>query len=162
MLNDSAGLAEQDAERANRHRPHGAPEIRPLFTRADVADTLTLVRGLPYGKAQSVCEGLELRLHDAGHILGSAVVELLGQTEQGPRRVVFSGDLGMPGAPILRDPHALTQADLVLLESTYGDRAHRERNATVAELGEIFLSAWQSGGNVLIPAFAVGRTQEIL
>src|SRR3546814_18226586 len=81
---------------------------------------------------------------------------------QGPRRVVFSGDLGMPGAPILRDPHALTQADLVLLESTYGDRAHRERNATVAELGEIFLSAWQSGGNVLIPAFAVGRTQEIL
>src|SRR3546814_8454784 len=103
MLNDSAGLAEQDAERANRHRPHGAPEIKPLFTRADVADTLALVRGLPYGKAQSVCEGLELRLHDAGHILGSAVVELLGQTQQGPRRVVFSGDLGMPGAPILRD-----------------------------------------------------------
>jgi len=162
MLNDSAALAEQDAERANRHRPHDAPEIQPLFTREDVADTLALVRGLPYGKAQSLCEGLQLHLHDAGHILGSAVVELLGQTEQGSRRLVFSGDLGMPGAPILRDPHALAQADLVLLESTYGDRAHRERNATVAELGEIFLSAWDGGGNVLIPAFAVGRTQEIL
>lgn len=162
MLNDSAGLAEQDAERANRHRPQGAPEVKPLFTHADVADTLALLHPLPYGKAQIVCEGLQLHLHDAGHILGSAVVELLGSTSEGPRRLVFSGDLGMPGAPILRDPQTLTHADLVLLESTYGDRAHRERNATVAELGEIFLSAWEGGGNVLIPAFAVGRTQEIL
>lgn len=162
MLEDAASLAEQDAERDNRHRPRHAPPRAPLFDHGDVADTMRQVRGLAYGAAQEIVEGLQLTLHDAGHILGSAVVELVAREDDGERRLVFSGDLGMRGTPILRDPTAMHRADLVMLESTYGDRAHRDRTATLSELGEIFESAWADGGNVLIPAFAVGRTQELL
>jgi len=162
MLEDAASIAEQDAARDNRHRSRNTPPRSPLFDHGDVADTLRRVRGLPYGEAQEIVEGLHLTLHDAGHILGSALVELLAREADGERRLVFSGDLGMRGTPILRDPAVLKHADLVMLESTYGDRAHRDRVATLSELGEIFESAWADGGNVLIPAFAVGRTQELL
>jgi metallo-beta-lactamase family protein len=116
------------------------------------------VRPLPYGTRTTILPGIDVALRDAGHILGSAIVEVWGDG----RKLVFSGDLGPHDTPILRDPETVREADLVLMESTYGDRNHRDRAATVAELGAIFDQAWRGHGNVLIPAFAVGRSQELL
>lgn len=158
MLDDAASLAESDAARANRHRDQEPPQHPPLFTREDVARVLPLLRPIDYGVRTAIAPGVEIVLRDAGHILGSSIVELWGDG----RKLVFSGDLGMQGTPILRDPEAVAEADLVLMESTYGDRNHRDRQATVAELGEVFEHAWRERGNVLIPAFAVGRSQELL
>ncbi|MCR6495730.1 MBL fold metallo-hydrolase [Thermomonas sp. S9] len=158
MLLDSASLQESDAERANRRRRPGQPPAMPLYTREDVQRTLERVRPLAYGAHPALLAGVDLTLRDAGHILGSASVELRADG----RTLVFSGDLGMRGTPILRDPEPVPAADLLLLESTYGNRNHRDRVATVQELGEILRAAWRDGGNVLIPAFAVGRTQELL
>ena len=109
-------------------------------------------------RREQILPGVEICFREAGHILGSTVVELWGDG----RKLVFSGDIGPKGSPILRDPAVITEADLVLMESTYGDRNHRERLATVEEIGELFERAWQDRGNVLIPAFAVGRSQELL
>jgi metallo-beta-lactamase family protein len=158
MLLDAASLAENDAERANRRRPAGVPEILPLYSREDVAEAMALVRPLPYGTRTTIAPGIDIAFRDAGHILGSSIIELWADG----KKLVFSGDLGPKGTPILRDPTPIAQADLVLMESTYGDRNHRERLDTVRELGEIFDRAWRDHGNVLIPAFAVGRSQELL
>lgn len=158
MLLDAASLAEVDAERANRRREDDEPPQAPLFTREDVARVLPLLRPLDYGARTPILPGVELALRDAGHILGSSIVELWADG----RKLVFSGDLGPKGTPILRDPEAVAEADLVLMESTYGDRRHRDRAATVRELGAVFAQAWAEGGSVLIPAFAVGRSQELL
>jgi metallo-beta-lactamase family protein len=154
------------AQRARRRRAEGrsfdADELEPLYTQADVQAVLRLVRGLEYEEPLVLFPGLTLTLRDAGHILGSASVELVDSSGPEPRTLVYSGDLGPKGTPILRDAVVPPKADLVLLESTYGDRAHRERAATIEELGQIFHEAWEQGGNVLIPAFAVGRSQELL
>ena len=158
MLGDAASLAESDAARASRQRDPEQPPPPPLFTRDDVARVLPLLRPIDYGVRTAIAPGVEIALRDAGHILGSSIVELWGDG----RKLVFSGDLGMKGTPILRDPEAVAEADLVVMESTYGDRNHRDRQATVAELGEVFEQAWRERGNVLIPAFAVGRSQELL
>ncbi len=162
MLEDSASLAEADAERDNRHRDEGEPLSQPLFTRRDVAQVLRQVRELQYDQEHEILPGLRLRLREAGHILGSAAVELWADEAGATRKLVFSGDIGPKGTPILRDPAMIDSADLVLMESTYGDRLHRQRMDTVRELGEVFEQAWEEGGNVLIPAFAVGRSQELL
>lgn len=160
MLLDAASLAEQSAERANRERDGDEAEIEPLYTRDDVEIARRGLRALPYDEETAILPGLRLRLRDAGHILGSSVIEL---TEDASRRtLVFSGDIGMRGTPILRDPAPRPRADLVVMESTYGDRDHRERQATVAEIGAIFEAAHRDGGNIVIPAFAVGRSQELL
>ena len=158
MLLDSASLAENDAERANRDRRHGEPEVVPLYTRGDVQAAIALLRPQPYDTRTSILQGVEIAFRDAGHILGSSIVELWADD----RKLVFSGDLGPNGTPILRDRTSIRDADLVLMESTYGDRNHRDRADTITELGEILEDAWHSGGNVLIPAFAVGRSQELL
>lgn len=158
MLLDSASLAASDAERFNRRRAHGEPERQPLYTAEDVADAMASVQPLPYDTRTSILDGIEIAFRDAGHILGSSIVELWADG----RKLVFSGDLGPIGTPILRDPTPIKQADLVLMESTYGDRNHRDRAETIVELGEILDAAWRDGGNVLIPAFAVGRSQELL
>ncbi len=163
MLEDSARLSASDIEYQNRRRERrGLPPFAPLYELRDVADVLGQLRGLDYGDWQEILPGVKLRLSDAGHILGAAIVELEGEENGQRRRLVFSGDLGPQGAPILCDPTPLASADLVLLESTYGDRLHRDRNATLDELGAIFAEVHRHRGNVLIPAFAVGRTQEIL
>ena len=162
MLEDAASLAESDAARANRHRDPEEPPQAPLFTREDVAAVLPLLRPLDYDARTTILPGVELALRDAGHILGSSIVELWGHEDGATRKLVFSGDLGPKGTPILRDPAAIEGADLVLMESTYGDRNHRDRAETIAELGEVFEHAWQQRGTVLIPAFAVGRSQELL
>jgi len=158
MLLDAASLAENDAERANRRRANGVPEIVPLYLREDVVDAVKQVRKVDYDTRTTIAPGIDITFRDAGHILGSCIVELWADG----KKLVFSGDLGPKGTPILRDPTPIAQADLVLMESTYGDRNHRERLETIHELGEIFARAHAEKGNVLIPAFAVGRSQELL
>jgi metallo-beta-lactamase family protein len=158
MLLDAAGIAEGEALRANRRRRRGQPEVVPLYTKDDVRKALRHVRTVPYDQRAELFPGVELAFRDAGHILGSCIVELWADG----RKLVFSGDLGPKGTPILRDPATVTEADLVLMESTYGDRLHRERAETIAELEGILDDAWRNNGCVLIPAFAVGRTQELL
>ena len=158
MLLDSASLQESEAERFNRRRKPHEPEIQPLYTREDVAATLKLLRPLQYHARIEILPGIEINFRDAGHILGSSIVELFADD----RKLVFSGDLGPKGTPILRDPESVEQADLVLMESTYGNRNHRDRAETISELGGILDDAWREKGNMLIPAFAVGRTQELL
>ena len=162
MLEDSASIAENDTLRENRRRAQqGQKPLEPLYTRADAQAALRNVKPLPYGVTTQILPGVNLRLHDAGHILGSAAVELWTEGEAA-RRLVFSGDIGPKGTPILRDPEPIADADLVLMESTYGNRLHRSRSDTVDELGRVFGEAYRSGGNIVIPAFAVGRTQELL
>ncbi|PNS07680.1 MBL fold metallo-hydrolase RNA specificity domain-containing protein [Solilutibacter silvestris] len=158
MLMDAASLQESDSERSNRHRRDGEAETVPLYTRDDVQKTLPLLRTLDYHQRTEILPGIEINLLDAGHILGSCIVEVFADG----RKLVFSGDLGPKGTPILRDAENPGTADLLLMESTYGDRDHKDRAETIRELGNILDAAWKDGGNVLIPAFAVGRSQELL
>jgi metallo-beta-lactamase family protein len=163
MLRDSGFIAEKEAESENRKRLRkGLALVTPLFTIADASRAMRRFRGLPYGERIEVLPGVELRFRDAGHILGSCIVELFLSEGGVERKLVFSGDLGQTEAPILRDPEVIDEADVVLMESTYGDRNHRSRADTVVELGEIFRHARKGGGNIMIPAFAVGRSQELI
>ncbi len=162
LLNDTAELAARDAERSNRHREPGAPEVLPIYGPDAVQRTLAQVRVLPYDTVRELLPGVTVRLRDAGHILGSSSIELWAGLGAARRKLVFSGDLGQYDSPILRDPHAFGDADAVLMESTYGDRRHRDRAATVRELGEIIGRAARDGGNIVVPAFAIGRSQEVL
>jgi metallo-beta-lactamase family protein len=167
LLADSAYMNQRDAERANRHRDErrrGASRnfVEPLFTLDDATATLQQFVTVPYDTPTDVLPGVRVTYRDAGHILGSASVLLELQEDDARRRVLFSGDIGQFDSPILRDPGATDAADVVLMESTYGDRQHRDRADTLEEFGRILLEARRGGGNVLIPAFAVGRSQEIL
>ncbi|WP_203434341.1 MBL fold metallo-hydrolase RNA specificity domain-containing protein [Nitrosococcus halophilus] len=164
MLRDAGFLSEKDAEWENRKRERkGLPLVEPLFTIQDVEAALGQFKELDYGRQQTILPGVSIRLSDAGHILGSAVTELwLSQNGQ-VRKLVYSGDLGRSGMPILADPTPIQDADLVVMESTYGNRLHRTWVQTLTELKGIFNDTLTNGkGNILIPAFAVGRTQEIL
>jgi metallo-beta-lactamase family protein len=162
MLEDAASLAQMQAERNNRFRKDGHAHHKPLFTLREVEAVIRLLQPLPYRQPVSLFPGLTLTLQDAGHILGSASVRLVSDYDGRTKTLVFSGDIGPKNTPILCDPDPFNQADLVLMESTYGGRLHRERAATLQEMGDILESAWQAGGNILIPAFAVGRSQELL
>jgi metallo-beta-lactamase family protein len=163
MLRDSAFINEKDTEWENRRRERsGLPLVEPLYTQDDAEAVMQQFRDVGYGEPVELCPGVRLTLHDAGHILGSAIVALDLEEGSERRRVVFSGDLGHRDAPILRDPERLEQADLVILESTYGDRRHRSWDATRDEIIDIVASARGREGNILIPAFAVGRSQLLL
>ncbi len=163
MLEDAGYLNEKDVQWENKKRQRkGLELLEPLYTRDEARVAHRQFVGLDYARPREVLPGVRLTLHDAGHILGSAIVEL-ELTEAGrTRKVVFSGDLGHKGAPILRDPETLAQADLVVMESTYGNRQHRPWEETWQEMGEIISNARSGRGNILIPAFTVGRTQELL
>jgi metallo-beta-lactamase family protein len=161
LLQDAAYLSEKDAEWDNRKRERkGLPPVEPLYTVVEAQRTQRLFRPLDYGVPTEILPGVRLTLRDAGHILGSASAELECTADGHVRRIVFSGDLGHRGAPILRDPQPVPRADLVVMDSTYGDRLHRPWHETWREMGKIISNS--SGGNILIPAFAVGRTQELL
>ena len=163
MLPDSGYLNEKDAEWENkRRRKNDKPPVEPLYTRADAEACLPQFQGLRYAEATEILPGLTLTFHDAGHILGSAIVELCYREGASTSTLVFSGDLGYRDAPVMNPPARLEHADAVLLESTYGDRLHRPFADTMAELGELFGTARASQGNILIPAFTVGRTQDLL
>jgi len=162
MLKDAAMLQKRDVERLNKKRiKQQLPPLEPLFDEQDVLRTVKQFVPLNYDEQIQPLPQLKLRLSDAGHILGSALVELwlLGIN----KKIVFSGDLGREGMPILNDPVAIEEADLVLMESTYGNRLHRSWEQTIDELAEIFASTISgSRGNILLPAFSVGRAQELL
>ena len=163
MLKDSAFINEKDIEWENRKRLRkGLKPVEALYTLEDAKSAMSHFKGLVYQKKVKILPNVTLRLNDAGHILGSSIVELWLEDAGHTRKLVFSGDLGRPGMPILQDPAFIKHADLVIMESTYGDRLHRSWEQTLTEIESVVESTTNSRGNILIPAFAVGRTQEIL
>ena len=163
MLPDSGYLNEKEAEWENRKRARqGKAHIQPLYTREDAEACIDLFQGLEYETPTVIAPGLTLTLFDAGHILGSSIVQLEYDDGGERRTLVFSGDLGYRDAPLMDPTTRLLKADVVLMESTYGDRDHQPIAATLAELTDVFESARAAQGNVLIPAFTVGRTQDLL
>jgi metallo-beta-lactamase family protein len=161
LLPDAAKLQEEEARYANRkgYSKH-APNAEPLFTEADALAALSLLDPVPYRERREVAPGVAIRFRRAGHILGSALVEMeLAGTP--PLRILFSGDLGRYGAPILPDPEPGTAADVLVVESTYGGKLHPPA-APADELRVELRRAAEAGGALLVPAFAIGRTQEIL
>ncbi|MDW7746243.1 MBL fold metallo-hydrolase [Halomonas sp.] len=163
MLQDAAFIMAKDVEWENKwRRRNDKPLVEPLYALEDVEQTLALCESHPYGQPVELPGGASLVFRDAGHILGSAIVELAIPSGGQTKRLVFSGDLGNPSSVLMKDPEKLYDADLVLMESTYGDRDHRPLEETLEEFARVLEEAHEAGGNVLIPAFAVGRTQEIL
>lgn len=163
MLRDSAHIQESDAEYENRKgKRAGRPPVEPLYTLADAEAALKIMQTYDYEQPFELCPGVTVTFHDAGHLLGSAIIELT-VTENGvTKTIVFSGDLGNTGHPIIRDPHHLKKADYVVMETTYGDRDHEPEHDYAEDLAVIIDETLAKGGNVIIPAFAVGRTQELL
>jgi metallo-beta-lactamase family protein len=153
LLRDSANLAMRDAERER---------VPSLYDLEDVETTLRLLQPIAYDTRRELLPGVTVQVRDAGHILGSSSVEVWVSEGGEQRKLVFSGDLGQYDTPILQDPFAFESADLVLMESTYGNRQHRGREDTERELGGILAQALRDGGNVIVPAFAIGRSQELL
>jgi len=159
LLADAAHLAERDAEYMTRKT---GKKMKPLYTMEEGEAVIRQLQGRKYRQGFNVVPGLEVCFRDAGHILGSCSVELWLEEQGVRKKIVFSGDLGQYDTPILKDPECLDEADAVLMASTYGSRRHRNRAETVREIGEIISSARASKGNILIPAFAIGRSQEVL
>jgi metallo-beta-lactamase family protein len=160
ILRDAARLQAQDAERLNRKRARaGEPPVGPLSTPEDAEKIIARLRSVPYREAVPVAPGVHAIWAEAGHMLGSASIQLIVDEEGRRKRVVFSGDLGPRGVPILRDFEPFHHADLVFLESTYGDHDHRPFRETVEEFVAIVKDAVKRGGKVLVPTFAVGRAQ---
>ncbi len=163
MLPDSGYLNEKEAEYENRKRARkGKARIEPLYTQEDAQNCISQFHGLEYEQPTEIAPGLTLTLFDAGHILGASIVQLVYDDGKERRTLVFSGDLGFRDAPLMDPPERLAHADAVLMESTYGDRNHRPIDETIAELTGVFESARAAQGNILIPAFTVGRTQDLL
>jgi metallo-beta-lactamase family protein len=160
ILRDAARIQFQDAERINRkHLRAGEPSVQPLYSGDEVERILRQLKAVPYHEPIAVAPGVQVRFVDAGHMLGSASLQVIVEEEGVRRTVVFSGDLGPKDAPILRDAEPFSQADLVFLESTYGDRDHRPFGETVHEFIEILQQAVARRSKVLVPTFAVGRAQ---
>jgi metallo-beta-lactamase family protein len=163
LLEDSARIQEGDAQELNEERhQEGLDPIRPLYGLKEVEWTLSALSGVPYWEWKEIAPGVKLRFADAGHIIGSAIAELIVEEGGQSKRVVFSGDIGPRGAPLVRDPTELRDADVLILESTYGDRDHKCRADTIEEFRGVIEAATQGNGKVLIPAFAVGRTQDMI
>lgn len=165
MLLDSAHIQESDwrraANRASASRPSRLEA--PLYTVGEAEACRALLAGVAYDETFEPAPGIRCRLRDAGHILGSAIVELWIADARGTRKIVCSGDLGQPGRPIVCDPTPIAEADVLLVESTYGDREHRDADASIEELREVLVATIERRrGNVVVPAFALGRTQELL
>jgi metallo-beta-lactamase family protein len=162
MLGDAAKIHEEDACYLNRRREKGEPPVEPLYEGPHVYQTLLRLKAVGYGKPTSVGRGLELTFADAGHLLGSAMVSVRIDGPTGVRRLTFTGDLGRPGLPILRDPAPVPPGDLVVSESTYGGHTHEPVEETAERLGEVVRRTAGRGGKLIIPAFSVGRTQSIV
>ena len=163
MLQDSAHIQESDAEYQNRKNLRaGRPTVEPLYTVEDAQRVREFLTTCEYGEKVDLCEGVSMECIDAGHLLGSASMKLT-LTENGETRtIVFSGDIGNVDQPIIRDPQFFHEADFVVMESTYGNRNHTEVWSYTDELAQIIDETLGKGGNVVIPSFAVGRTQELL
>ncbi|HTU91353.1 MAG TPA: MBL fold metallo-hydrolase [Gemmataceae bacterium] len=162
MLGDAAKIHEEDADYLNRQRRRDEPAVEPLYDGRDVYRTLLRLRAVPYETPFPVGPGLEARFVDAGHLLGSAMIHLRGEGASGEWNLTFTGDLGRPGLPILRDPSPVPPADLLICESTYGGHRHEAVEETAEQLGEVVRRTAGRGGKLIVPAFSVGRTQTIV
>lgn len=163
MLRDSAHIQMFEAEWQNRKAKRaGREEYVPLYELEDAVGVMEHFVPCPYGRIINVCEGIHIRFVDVGHLLGSASVEVWLEEGDLKRKIAFSGDVGNYNQPIIKDPEYLTDADIVIVESTYGDRLHDRNPDNVAALADIIKQTFERGGNVVIPSFAVGRTQEML
>ena len=163
MLRDSAHIQEFEAEWKNRKgKRSGAEPVEPMYTIQDAEAAVRLFRGVEYGKKTELAPGLEIEFVDVGHLLGSSSIEIWVTENSTTTKLVFSGDIGNQNQPIIKDPTYLADADYVVMESTYGDRLHGPRPDYVGELTKILQRTFDRGGNVVIPSFAVGRTQELL
>lgn len=165
MLRDCAHIQMQEAEWKNRKakRNAGTQAEEPLYTMEDADGTIRRIVPCHYDTKIALCEGIDIRFTDIGHLLGSSSIEVWIKEQDAAKKIVFSGDIGNYNQPIIKDPTKTTSADYVVMESTYGDRIHSTtRPDYVAELTEILQRTFDRGGNVVIPSFAVGRTQEML
>ncbi len=166
VLDDSAEIQVEDAAyKRKRHRKEGRkgkyPEI-PLFAQKEVRRTLPLLKRVAYGREVRLAGGLSAVFHDAGHILGSAMVELRWSAEGAERRMIFSGDIGRPDRALVRDPTTFAAADYVVMESTYGNRLHEDRGTIGQQLATIVRRTAESGGKLIVPVFAIERAQEVI
>ncbi len=165
MLRDSAQIQENDAAYENQKgKRAGKPPVEPLYTLPDVEKALRHIVRVEYGQEVEITDGIKVRFVDAGHLLGSACVEMWLTEEGATKKIVFSGDIGNKKTPIIRSPQPITEADYVVTESTYGDRLHnvKEKPDYSSDLAEVIEDTLSEGGNLVIPSFAVGRTQELL
>lgn len=168
MLRDTAHIQEHDAEFVNKRREHRQSigledgHVVPLYDTADVERTLPLFHPVAYHDTQELIPGLRYTPYDAGHILGSSSVVLEERNGGAPLRLAFSGDVGRPGLPIIRDPETLPSVDYLIVESTYGGRLHKTPSHVVNKLADVINRASHRGGRVIVPAFAVGRAQQLV
>ncbi|MDD5864237.1 MAG: MBL fold metallo-hydrolase [Clostridiales bacterium] len=163
MLRDSAHIQEMDAQWKNQKgKRAGREPVEPLYTVADAEQAIEKLVTFEYGQIVELCEGVKIRFVDAGHLLGSACVEMWLTEDGVERKILFSGDLGNINQPVIRDPSFVKGADYVVMESTYGDRNHEPMVSYTEALAKIIDDTFSKGGNVIIPSFAVGRTQELL
>ena len=163
MLLDSANIQESDAKWENKKRNRaGKPNIEPLYTVEDAKASLNYFDPYFYNQRIKINEEITIRFKDAGHILGSSIVEIWVTEEKETTKIVFSGDLGMPGRPIIRHPEYINEADYLIIESTYGDINHEPYKKSTEKLVDIINRTALRGGTVIIPSFAVGRTQELI
>ena len=163
MLRDSAGIQEFEAEwRGRRDVRQGREPYTPFYTSDDVERILKNFRSCPYGEILDIAPGLRVRFTDVGHLLGSASVEVWAREEEREVKLLFSGDIGNTDQPLIKDPTPIDEADYVIMESTYGDRSHPPRADYVTAFAEVIQRTFERGGNVVVPSFAVGRTQEML
>ena len=163
MLRDSAHIQESDAQWQNQKgKRAGREEVEPLYTLADAEAALQQIQTYEYGQIFEICDGVKVRFQDAGHLLGSSAVEIWATEGGVTKKLVFSGDLGNVDQPIIRDPSFVDEADYVVMESTYGDRNHEPPESYTESLAALIDDVFSRGGNIVIPSFAVGRTQELL
>jgi len=163
MLKDSGYIHEKEAEWDNKKAVRaGSPLVEPLFTVDDATESLKYLSPVLYDQMIDINPDVKLRFRDAGHILGAAIVELWIQEGSEAVNVVFSGDIGMKNKPILRDPTIIEEADYLIMEATYGDRLHESSKESLEQFIQIILKTIKRGGTVVIPSFAVGRTQELI
>lgn len=163
MLKDSGYIHEKDAEQANRKAERaGRPHVEPLYTLDDAVETLNYLNPVLYDQLIEINDHVKIVFNDAGHILGSAITEIWVTEGDKESKIVFSGDLGMTDRPILRDPTMIKKADYVIMETTYGSRNHPANATSIDQLIDIVIKTTRRGGTVVIPSFAVGRTQELI
>lgn len=163
MLYDSAHIQETDsAMHTKKALRAGKEPVVPLYTIEDVRAATSFFSRTPYGKIEHIGKSIKCRFIDAGHILGSGSLEMWFQDGPGEKKIIFSGDIGKKGNPIINDPSMATEADYIVMESTYGNRLHKPMSETINELVEAIKVTFKRGGNVIIPAFSIGRTQDLL
>lgn len=163
MIMDSAHIQETEAEwESRKNKRSGKPEIKPLYTSDDAMAVLRMFRGVEYQEEVEVVPGVTAIFHDVGHLIGSAAIEVRIEENGVKRTVVFSGDVGNIDQPLIKDPQFIKYADYIVCESTYGDRLHKVVKDYRVDLAQVIQETFDKGGNVVIPAFAVGRTQELL